>query len=368
MTSLKKILSLVILLLALVVVIGIALLLSAQSRAKQEPTSPIPELVSTRKSGDYTTALAQYQAILQDPNSTAEQKAIATYSIAGAEFHATGDISTRLQDIKNLKQVVLDTTLSAPTRAIAANVLAASYGDSGRDTTVFAELFKDAPFNESLAPGNPGLSVRHLYEMSYGIYPSPEAAIHIAKWYADKAVLSNQLDATTTQSYITSAEEYLKKGEVAAAQRAKENPQYASGVQYYVWYQFWYATVVGRLAQSGVAPYTTQYRDEFNKYIDFTNKIQDVQALENLYYARFYYAQVLKADDAAAATTQLDLLAQELDALKEPTRSGFVRLMQNAFRQTDDPNRRVLRDLAAISPNFKTTMNRLVANSSTEGN
>lgn len=351
-------------LIGLLVIAGIAgfLFLNFSRPTTTPKVSATQQLLTARQTGDYSAAVAQYQSILADPSASTEQKAIATYIVAGAQFHLSGNINDVLQSVQDLKQVILDQTVSLQTRVAALNTLAATYSDVGSNQSVFTEIFKGTPFSSYLAPGNPTLSVRNLYEWSYSLLPTPEAAVHLAKLYSDP---HPQVSASTTQALTAKAEDYLDKANTAALQRGQTDPTYLNSAQYYVEYQFWRAVTIGRLARENIAPYTTEYRSEFGQYINFAQTSQDLQGKENLYYARYYYAETLSVDnDTADAKQQLDLLAQELNALPNPNVTSFVLFLRSNYKnQKTALNWTVIQNLMSISPNFKSTANNLFSSS-----
>ena len=354
-------LKLVLWLLILLIVAGLMVLFYPFIFAGRGSSAPVggtsqnfQNLVIARSTGDYAGALTDYQSVVNDPTSTADEKANAIIAVSGAAFHLSGNIGDRLQDVQNLKQVVLDTTVSAGVRAQALDALASTYGDSGSDPAVFAEIFKDAPFSGDLVPGNASLSIRKLYELSYRTVPTPEAAVHIAKWYADQLDYKTDLSASTTASYIASAEDSLNNAQAAALAQGSSSPSYINSSRYYVQYQFWRAVVVGRLAQQKVAPYTTEYQNEFDQYISYAEQPQNVSAKENLYYARYYYAETLNDLGSSQAKLELDTLAQELQALPNPNTTGFVRFIRNTYA-AKGPNWLIMESLFPLSSSFENT-------------
>ena len=329
------------------------------------PTAP-PELVQPRRVGDYELAVSNYEATINDPTKSNEEKAIATYGAAGAKFHVTGDIHDRLEDIRNLKKIVVDSTISLQTRVAALNILAASYYDSGRDPVVSAEVYKDAPFSTYLAPGQPELSARHLYEWSYSLAPTSLAAIRIAEWYSAQYINHPGQSEDMTKAYAVLAEEYMNKADSASLKETQNDPAYLDSALN-VNYRYWKANITGRLATQVGEPYLSQYRDVYDEYIAFAQKSPNVLAKEYLFYARLFYSSELVAHkDSKAAKAQLDLLATELSTLLNPNATGFVRFLRN--NQKNQPtgfNWTVTKNSFAISPNFQHAVEKIIATTPT---
>ena len=345
---------------------------SATSSTTNSTIAPaIATISSAMKTGNFTAAVANNQAVQNDPSASAEEKAMALTASEGAQYYLSGNINDLLQDIGSLKQVVLDTSLSLQTRVAALNALALSYPDASGDQAVTDELYKDPPFSTYLVPDQPTLSARQLYDWSYNLLPTPEAAIHIAKWYGDQYVSHPYLSTSTTQTYIAAAEENLNNAESGALARAQTDPSYTGSDQYYVDYQFWKAIVIGRLAAQNVPPYTTEYQSEFDQYINFAKQSPNIHAKALIPYAEFNYAQDLSAADPTDAKAELDVLASDLNTLPVATSTvGFVRLIRNTYiyPHSDQPTGSTwanIVELEAISPNFKSAINRIIANVAT---
>jgi hypothetical protein len=336
---------------------------------KYDSTPPVAQLiVGAMRRGDFSGGIAASQAVKNNPLATLEEKAIATHTSTGAQYFKSGDVDDLVSDIAALKQVVLDTKITLPTRVNALNTLARTDSIASGDKTIPSTVFEGDPFNQYFVPGQPTLSYRKLYEWSYSLAPTPDAAIHIAKWYADQHLSHPELSASTRQEYIVLAEDYLRKGEAAVRTKARlAGPAYLESDSYYIGYQFWKACVIGRLAAQGVAPYTTEFRSGFDQYISFAERSQNRHAKAVLPYARFNYAQTLSTIDPAAAKVQLDLLAKQLSARPATTDMfGFTRLVKNTYAHPHDeqPSGSIWANivaLTALSADFKNAIDTVIA-------
>ena len=320
------------------------------------------EFVEPRRTGDYELAVSTYESTINDPTKSSEEKAIATYGAAGAKFHVTGDINDRLADVQSLKKIVVDPTISLATRIASLNILAAAYADSGRDPVVFEEMYKDEPFRSYLAPGEPELSSRQLYEWSYSLKPTSLAAVRIAKWYSEQYVFNENQTEDTTKAYVALTEDYMNKATALIATEAEKDPTFYESSQY-VNYLYWKAVITGRLSLQKGEPYTSQYHDTYDQYIKFAQESLNPLAKEYLFYARYNFSlRLFRANDFEATKIQLDLLAKELDALPHPDVTGFVRFLRNIYTyQRKGLNWTITEKLFTVSPNFKTTVERIIA-------
>jgi len=333
---------------------------SQHSRPAADPK--VQDLVMKRQNGDYANAVDSYKSLVSDSSKTNSDRALAIMGSAGAEFHLTGDVNTSLQDIKALKQVVLDTTLSARTRAEAVNDLASLYAESGRSPIVFQEIFKDAPFSQSLVKDSPQLSIRKLYEWSYySISPTANAAVMLAKAYAVATSSSQQVSATDLATSNAAAEAWLKKADALVLSEQKSDPTYPESTMYanFLYYR---TLAVTRLAKSVGEPYKSEYPNDWESYIAFAQKSQNAVAKENLLYARFYYSDALSKDGKnEAAKAQTDLLIKDLNSLEEPYKHAFPLMIVNAYHYQNSLAWMSAKNLARLSSDFKAELDKLVA-------
>jgi len=328
----------------------------------------VQQLNNKRMAGDYQGVLADDAAIQSDPNKSNEDKALATISSVGASFHVSASISDRLKDVDNLKQIVIDTTLPASVRVKALNTLASQYSDSGRNPAVFTEMYKDEPFSKFLVQGDPEASAKNLFEWSYSISPTSVAAIRVAKWYSEQPLFHRELSKDVKLQDVKTAGEWLPKADAASLAELKKDPSFLTTTDY-VNFLYFRVMVIGRSAAADRKlketdnPFEGQYRDAFDSYILFALTGQNVMATEYLYYARFTYANELVADnDSASAKIQLDTLAKELNALKDPAAHGFPNFLVNTH--TFSPtgvNWTAMPKLFAVSPDFKAATDHILA-------
>lgn len=327
--------------------------------------SELKETLEAARAGDYEAAITNSNSIQSDPKNSAEAKALATFSTIGAQYRLTADTNARLIDIRNMKKIILDRELSLWTRVNTLNALGSQYSNSGRDPAVFAEIYKDAPFETYLVPGDPDLSARHLAEWSYEMMPTSFAAIGIARWYTEQYITNPNQAASVTASNAAIAEDYLKKADAAALEEAKQDSAYPNSTRYLV-YRYWRAMIIARLAVQKGEPYVSQYKAVYNEFIKYGLTQRNVLAKDFVLYARLFFAQRLtQEDDQVAAKAQLDLLAQELRAVATSTTSVFVQFLKNESRNAPTgPNWTAAKNMSLISPNFKAEVEKVLASSS----
>ncbi len=323
-------------------------------------TSALPELVQDVRSGDFEEASVKTLSIQGDVNKSADEKALALYASLGIQYRLTGDPETRLVDIRNMKKAILDATVSGKVRVNILNVLAGQYSISGRDNAVFMEIYKDAPFDQYLAKGDPDLSARKLYEWSYSLLPTSNAAIGIASWYTEQVILNRDQPRTITTEYAATAEEWLSKGATASEEEAKQDPTYGDSTRYLV-YRYWRAVIIGRLSVQKGEPYLSDYRTEFENFFTFAKGQQNILAEEYILYGRLFYAQLLlRNDDSVSAKIQADLLATALNTVLQPETSVFIRFLKNES-QRNGATWRGISSLFTISPYFKEVANKAIS-------
>lgn len=319
------------------------------------------ELVAARRAGEYEVALAKYRTIIEDPSKTSEQKAWATVNFAGAEFHGTGDAKKQLEDIGNLKKIVVDTTVSTKTRAAAVSVLSMMYNNSGRSPAVFAEIYREEPFNNYLVPGDPDLSALKLAEWSYSLNPTSNAAVYVAQLYAARYFLNPSQSAASTTVYSALAEDYLQKAESVAKEEVVNDPSFAQSDRY-IAYLTWRAITIGRLAVSKGEPYASNYRSTYEDFISFARSRGTEAAKEQLFFARFQFARILMLRaDLPAAKEQLDTLAEEMRLLADPDSRSFIWFLRNEYTyRREEPTWVAIQTMLIVSPEFKTEVEKVV--------
>ncbi len=327
-------------------------------------STKVPEtLVLAVRMGDFQTAVSENRAIQDNPNKSSEEKAVAAYNALGSQYRATADTSARILDVQNMKKVILDKTVSLSTRVGTLDVLTKQYYIAGRDPAVFAEIYKDAPFDSYLAPGDPDLSARHLAEWAYGMMPTSNSAITIARWYSEQRILNPKQSTSTTNAYLDIAEDYLKKADAASLQESKSESSYSNSRRY-LFYRYWKAMIVARLAgqEPKREPYQTQYREEFERFIAFAKTQQNVIAKEFLQYGHlFFSARLVRDNDTVAAKKQLDELAQELNATENLDTNVFMEFLKNEYKyRPTGVNWLLVKNMSGISPNFKAAVEKVI--------
>ena len=356
------------LLFLVVVAVGVFLLPVIFSKFNPPTTESDPaevtqsELMEAVRVGNFKTASEKYLSIQNDPNASADEKALAVLNTLGMQYRLTGNPGTRLVDIQNMKKIILDESVSLNIRADALDSLANQYHISGRHPAVFTEIYKDEPFSLYLAPGDPDLSARRLAEWSYGMVPTSNSAIVIARWYAEQYILNPNQAADVTDEYATRAEEYLNKASAASQKEKERDPGYVDSTRYLV-YRYWHAIITGQLAEQKGEPYKSQYRKVYEDFIQFTQTQNNVLARGYLLYAYLFFAQrVAQQGDESGAKIYLDKLVRELRKVENPRTSVFVLFLKNEYRyRPTGATWGVVRNMSEISPSFKSAIDEIIA-------
>lgn len=354
-----------ILLLIIVVALGLGWFRVYLYGTQNESVWP-ESVVDTYRDGDFAQAVANRDSIETDSSKTEEEKAMAVFNALGAEYKVTGEISAVLKDIQDMKTIILNERLTPVLRAETLDVLAKEYAITGRNPAVFAEIYKDAPFSNYLAAGDPELSSRRLAEWSYQIMPSSNAAILVANWYTTQLLQKADLPKDTVDTYVANATDYLKKADAASVEEASNAKTYSESRRY-MYYLFYRAVVIGQLSNYS-AEFKGQYRDAFEKFLVFAQEQSSVKtnvvAAEFALFAHLAYAQQLSRDgDTAAAVVQLDTLAAELDAIsKDQARTnGFFHTMNNERKNNPNGARWTgVVKMTTLSQRFKSAMENVV--------
>lgn len=320
--------------------------------------------ITEAKLTDTKAAMDLFQEVQNDPAKSSNEKAMAVIAIAGVQYIASGgDISARLQDIEHLKKVYRDETVTPSIRAAALSILGKQYIFSGRNPAIFAEVYKDAPFNSYLVPNNPDLSTINVEKASYDLYPSTVAASTVAITAAAYD-FPNATSAVAPQR-IALAEEYLNKSDAAMVIDAQGNPTYTDSDRY-ITYRYERAYTVGYLAITKGDPYKNSYKLEFDELIAFVQTKKRLLPHDLELNVRFQYARVLHADkETVAEKAQLDEIAKILNTISNPDVYSFVQSLQN--HRTYRPKGTTwtaVQSMYTVSPDFKAVVAKVLSASS----
>ena len=323
------------------------------------------KLIEAQRTGDVETVVTELEAIRNDPTRNEDEKAIATFAADGAEFQITGKLEDRIKSIRDIKAVVTNTEVTDRTRALALNVVAASFADTGRSPIVFDEIFKDAPFNQYKVEGDPEESIRKLYEWSYEIVPTYISAIRISRWYAEQFVFYPDLPANIANQNAARAIEFLNNADSLVVAQSRLDPSMLQSARY-IENRHWRAINIGRLSRQVGQPYTNQYKKEYEDYLAFVSASPNAYAKGSLLYGRYMYAaRLFKDNDNVSVKKQLDILAADLNALENPDTVAFVQFLRNTKSQPAGVNWTFIKDVSEISPTFRAAVDRLVLSAPT---
>lgn len=321
-------------------------------------------LLQAKTSGDNQQAITAYQAIVNNPQSTDQQKATAAINIAGVGFSVSGDVSAQLQDVQTMEQIATDTNVSLGVRATALSILGNAYENSGQNPAIFAAIYKNPPFSAYLVPNNPQLSALNLEEASYGLARTSTAAISAAYIASGQYFANPSQSASTTAAYASTTIEYLGDADAVAVGESQA-PGYADSTRYML-YRAERTVVVGRLAIEVGGQYESTYKQTFSDFFVFAQSKQSTSATDETLSVRYQYARILAADkDTADEKTDLDALAQELNALATPNTHPFVAFLQNAYSNQSGTTWIGIQKMFTVSPDFKAAVTKLVTAPST---
>jgi hypothetical protein len=355
---------------ALLVLVGVAYAgyvffggYSANEQQAQQAGVPTPDylapLLNAKIAGDNQSALGAYQSIQNDAQSTNEQKALAEISVAGLQYSLTGSTTALLEDVQNMRSISTDPSISSSTRATAMYILGTEYAASGANPAVAKAIFTGAPFSTYVVHGNTALSDMQLEEAAYALFPISSAGLDVAAIASGQYFLNPGQSASTTKAEVAVAEEYLQEGNAAMASEAQKNAAFSVSDRY-LQDRVLSAIATGQLAVEVGQPYEAMYKQQFTDLINFLQPQQSTLARYLALSTRYTYAKILGADkDTTGEKAQLDLLAQQLDAIPNPATNSFVVLLTNSHT-THTPSK-ATQAMMAVSPNFKAEITKLLS-------
>ncbi len=344
--------------------VAVVLLYISGGKTNRLPSGPPqPEVVNNMHRGNFQDAITAAQKVFDDPNSDSSSRARAQFSIFGAQFELTGDVDSFISDIEKMKTIVLDETVDMRTRVNALNVIASSYYISGNNPSVFAAIYSTAPFNSYLVDKSPEMSARKLYEWSYSMRPTADAAIGISKWYGEQPIRNGvRMTEAQVAEVVAKSEQYLKLAEEAAYNEEKVDPQYLASARYQA-YRYDRVRVILRLATQIGEPYQSSYTDEINKFIDFAQQSGKVVSITQIRNVWFYQAAKLNRDgNTDGAKAVLKTLADSIAKEENPSKDSFIRFMYYELKlRPNGASALQLNTMFGLSPEFKAAAETMMA-------
>jgi tetratricopeptide (TPR) repeat protein len=205
-----------------------------QTAAPTYSTTVTPKAVLTKNNQDYADAVAYYKAGKYDLALESYKKAqlVAEDQKQAAQIQiniaVTNEKLGKYADaIAGFKTVAADATNPAIARAYAVQEIGLMYYTftSARDV-IFAETFKDAPYDSFRTDGNANLTYTKLFEYATSLYPLSPSESRIAYGYANEIVTTLHGATTTAQgkSYLETIKQSLQAAD-GGIERMKVVPE-----------------------------------------------------------------------------------------------------------------------------------------------
>ena len=232
------------------------------------------------RSGDNQQALVAIDTVLEQPGQfPAGARARAAYN-SGIAYTESGDFQDVVTTLAAYKASIDDPETSDKWRARTLNNLGFAYCSYGRDPRIPGAIFGDGTYAEILEEegGDAMAAGKRLLEWSFDIYPTPRAAVLLARDAAMRAVQTQDADVRNTA--IEEAEAYLKEGATLAASeiaRTEGRQNSYSNSRRYFSYLHWRNFSRATLALAGVEKYAQTYRRDYEDLFAFMGE----QGLEN---------------------------------------------------------------------------------------
>lgn len=233
------------------------------------------------RSGDNEQAVQAINLVLDNKEQfPVEAKSRAAFN-SGVTYTASGEFADVIRTLQEYKASIDNPDTSDKWRARTLNNLAFAYCGYGRDDRIMEEIFKDGVYADILAQegGNAMAAGKKLFEWSYSIYPTPRAAVLLARGAAMEAA---QIEGNSTkkEQLIQTAERFLAEGaQLATAELARTEGRqnsYSNSRRYFS-YLHWRNFTRATLAVAGVQKYRDTYRRDYEDLFAFMPE----QGLEN---------------------------------------------------------------------------------------
>lgn len=280
---------------------------------------------------------------------------------AGVSYSESGDVQDVLDTVQTYKASIEDPETSPKWRARTLNMLATAYCAYGRDPRIIDEVFSTEPYASMLrdADDDPMAAAMAILQWSYDIYPTPRAAILIARGHALEAV--NAASDDERDFFVAEAEKWI----ASADQIAKAELDRTVGKDYdykytrrYFSYRHWRTFTVSALALAGVEEYKNMYRDEHDKLFAFMKEqgIENTQQYEP--FCHWMYAYFLEKVDGNSAEAKLYLQssiesAQKWDESIDGTNYFEVFVQNEMSQKTVDIFGEMMEFAIDFSPDFR---------------
>lgn len=280
---------------------------STQSRYSDSQLVAYADLIGPSiRSGDNTQAVKAINTVLDSADQfPVEARARASYN-AGIAYTESGDFNDVIATLEAYKASISDPETSDKWRARTLNNLGFSYCGYGRDQRIPEVIFKDGVYADILAQSNGDamLAGKKLFEWSYSIYPTPRAAVLLARDSAMQAVQTKSAKERT--AYIATAEKFLKEGATLAsselAQTEGRQNSYSNSRRYFS-YLHWRNFTRATLAIAGVEKYAQTYRRDYEDLFAFMVEqgLENTKEYESSCYMMYgYFLETLDKDTELA--------------------------------------------------------------------
>jgi len=211
---------------------------------------------------------------------------------------------------------------------------------------LFSQFIKDDPENIAKA-------FKNLDEYANKLEANPNSSYRIARWYSEELINNPNLALSDKNSYISQAQNYLKKGDEAL----KTANFYTS---YDIYASLLRAQTFQNLLSLGLENVSSDYVESFYKQplvVEDSGKTDSRSPMFTAY-DRFYYAAFLAKIDK-------DKRAEDIKNILNPLYETSIRnylvfkFLKLARDDSNNPYHNDIAGLSAIDPGFKSLMDQL---------
>lgn len=222
-------------------------------------------------------------------------------------------------------------------------------------------IFNGEPYESFFVEGDVNASMLNLYEYASSIFPTPDAELQIARWYANElydmgGVNSPTLDPGVKRAFMLIFEEKISNAreQLEAAERNAQSVTISSTNNVMRWTSSM-ARALAALERAGVT--------EYGSAAEYYDKAEQIalaqQSPNNAAFIRFNKSTYLSRVYGTARLEEIQALNRPLYGTDEFENSPLLTFLRNAAAAEGTTGHQAVVDVASVDPDFKAYVNTL---------
>lgn len=290
----------------------------------------ITEIARLKAAGQYVAAVDIYREVMYAQNTTPDQRARATLYVSWARYNHSGNTQDLIYDIEEMKKHALNEEVNPKLRTLLINAIGSAYGS--RNSAIFDAIYSGPTFGKFRVEGDGTLSGKNLFEWSYSVQPSAQAAVRIARWYIETSLF--QKPVAVSKAEVASRREvgakYLREAKALDDAERERYVNFEDSTDH-MQFMYWYALESGYIARIGETSFKTSYQEAWADYFAEAEKSEYGSSSQRKPYAHYFFANALfkVSKDVDAAKIQLDMAVDTVNSDTNPKANQFTEFVRN---------------------------------------